>query len=112
VNLLPLLEQKQPHLAARPFFWRYGVQFAVRSGNWKLVKANQEMAPMLVDLDRDPGEQHDLTEQNPARAADLLVLWKKWNDALPPQKMSVADSRSDGHERAKRGERARDKDGE
>ena len=51
VNLLPLLEGKVGKLAPRELYFRFGVQHAVRSGDWKLVKAGKDMEPMLVNPD-------------------------------------------------------------
>ncbi|MBB5035345.1 sulfatase-like hydrolase/transferase [Prosthecobacter vanneervenii] len=52
VNLLPLLEGKTDKLAPRELYFRFGVQQAVRQGDWKLVKAGKDMQPMLVNLGR------------------------------------------------------------
>jgi arylsulfatase A-like enzyme len=101
VNLMPLLLGETPLLDQRPMFWRYGPQLAVRLGNWKLVKASVEMEPVLVNLSEDLGEAHDLTAQNPAKAQELLTLWKIWNNEQPPQRMDVADGRSSGRDKAK-----------
>ncbi len=110
VNLLPLLRGEVPRTESRPLFWRYGVQFAVRHGNWKLVKAAAEMKPVLVNLREDLGEQTDLTAQHPEKARELLTLWAKWNAELPPQKMTVADGRSTGRDKARGGAREPDDD--
>lgn len=96
IDLLPLLRGDTAHLAPRTFYWRYGVQFAIRQGDWKLVKASQDMAPMLVDLAKDRGEQHDLSADYPKKARELLDLWTAWNATLPPQRMDVADHNSFG----------------
>jgi arylsulfatase A-like enzyme len=68
VNLLPLLEGKTDKLAPRELYFRFGVQHAVRQGDWKLVKASKDMQPMLVNLATDPGEQTDLTAKEPEKA--------------------------------------------
>ena len=41
INILPLLEGKARQNRARDLFFRYGAQLAVRSGEWKLVKAGR-----------------------------------------------------------------------
>jgi arylsulfatase A-like enzyme len=56
VNLLPLLEGKTDTLVPRELYFRFGVQYAVRQGDWKLVKASQEMEPMLINLASDHGQ--------------------------------------------------------
>ena len=84
VDLLPLLTGKVDALPARPLFWRFGVQYAVRQGNWKLVKAAADMQPALFNLADDPGEKRDLAASEPARVGELQELWDSWNNANEP----------------------------
>jgi arylsulfatase A-like enzyme len=84
VNLLPLLKGETDKLAPRELYFRFGVQQAVRQGDWKLVKASKDMAPMLVNLATDPGEQKDLSAENPAKKAELSALFEKWNTSMQP----------------------------
>lgn len=79
INLLPLLEGKTDKLAPRELYFRFGVQHAVRQGDWKLVKASKDMEPMLVNLATDPGEQKDLSTENPTKKAELTALFDQWN---------------------------------
>lgn len=86
VNLLPLLEGKTNNLAQRELYWRFGVQYAIRQGDWKLVKAGLNEPVMLVNLANDPGEKTDLSARNPEKAKSLQALWDKWNATmLPPR---------------------------
>jgi arylsulfatase A-like enzyme len=84
VNLLPLLEGKADRLEPRELYFRFGVQHAVRQGDWKLVKASKAMEPMLVNLASDPGEQKDLSAENPAKKAELTTLFNTWNASMQP----------------------------
>ncbi|MBL9183776.1 MAG: sulfatase-like hydrolase/transferase [Verrucomicrobiaceae bacterium] len=84
VNLLPLLKGETDKLAPRELYFRFGVQHAVRQGDWKLVKASKDMEPMLVNLATDPGEQRDLSAENPAKKAALTALFDKWNASMQP----------------------------
>jgi arylsulfatase A-like enzyme len=84
VNLLPLMEGKSKQLAERELYFRFGVQHAVRKGDWKLVKASKEMEPMLVNLKQDPGEQRDLSLDQPAKKAELQSLFDQWNARMQP----------------------------
>ena len=84
VNLLPLLKGETEKLAPRELYFRFGVQHAVRQGDWKLVKASKDMVPMLVNLATDPGEQKDLSTENPAKKAELTALFEKWNASMQP----------------------------
>ena len=99
VNLLPLLEGKTDKLAPRDLYFRFGVQHAVRSGDWKLVKASAVMEPMLVNLAQDLGEQKDLSAQNPEKKKALQALFDKWNAEMKPPRWD--DARWNGDENRK-----------
>jgi arylsulfatase A-like enzyme len=89
-NLLPLLEDKTndpPHSA---LFWRFGVQYAVRQGDWKLVKPSLADEPMLFDLAHDAGEQHNLSAAEPERVKQLQALWDSWNAGNEPPRWDDA----------------------
>ncbi|OYW76763.1 MAG: hypothetical protein B7Z37_07160 [Verrucomicrobia bacterium 12-59-8] len=101
VNLLPLLEGKTDKLAPRELYFRFGVQHAVRQGDWKLVKASKDMQPMLINLATDPGEQTDLTAKEPEKALALQKLFDQWNTTMQPprwedQRWNGAESRKEG----------------
>ncbi len=96
INILPLLEGKVSRLDREALYWRYGPQFAVRQGDWKLVKAAVDMKPMLVNLTQDPGEQNDFSEQHPERVKALQAIRDKWNATMKPARWD--DPRSYGEE--------------
>jgi arylsulfatase A-like enzyme len=79
VNLLPLLAGKADRLDREAIFWRFGPQFAVREGNWKLVKPSLADEPMLFDLASDVGESKNLAAQQPQRVKGLTEKWNTWN---------------------------------
>lgn len=100
MNLLPLLEGKTDKLAPRELYFRFGVQHAVRKGDWKLVKASKDMEPMLVNLAKDPGEQTDLSAQFADKKTELQVLFDQWNATMQPprwedQRWNGEDDRKD-----------------
>jgi len=103
VNLLPLLEGKADKLAPRALYFRFGGQFAVREGDWKLVKASKDMTPMLVNLASDRLEQTDLTAREPEKAKALQALWDRWNAAMLPPRWE--DQRWNGDPDRKAGKR-------
>jgi arylsulfatase A-like enzyme len=78
-NLLPLLEGQTDAAPHEALYWRFGVQYAVRQGDWKLVKPHIDMAPRLHNLAQDLGEQTDLAAQNPEKVRQLQTLWDAWN---------------------------------
>lgn len=96
VNLLPLLEGKVANLEPRNLYFRFGVQYAVRQGDWKLVKASAAMPPMLVNLANDRGEQTDLTTKHPERAQALQAAYNRWSASMQPPRWE--DRRWDGDE--------------
>jgi arylsulfatase A-like enzyme len=100
VNLLPLLEGKAKGLDREALYWRFGVQFAVRKGDWKLVSAAKDMKPVLVNLAQDRGEAKDLTADRPEKANELLALWEKWNAGNVAPRW--VDRRWDGEEARKK----------
>jgi arylsulfatase A-like enzyme len=99
VNLLPLLEGRADKLAPRELYFRFGVQHAVRSGDWKLVKAGKDMEPMLVNLAQDLGEQKDLSAQFPDKKREMTALFDKWNASMQPPRWE--DQRWNGDEARK-----------
>ena len=103
VNLLPLLEGKADKLAPRELYFRFGVQHAVRQGDWKLVKAAKDMEPMLVNLAEDLGEQKDLSTQYPDKKAALQALFDRWNSQMQPPRWE--DQRWNGEENRKEAKR-------
>jgi len=107
VNLLPLLEGKADKLAPRELYFRFGVQQAVRQGDWKLVKASKDMPPMLVNLATDPGEQTDLSAKEPEKAKALQKLFDQWNATMQPPRWE--DQRWNGEESRKEGKKEKRK---
>ena len=107
VNLLPLLEGKADKLAPRELYFRFGVQQAVRQGDWKLVKARKDMQPMLVNLATDPGEKTDLTAKEPEKAQALQKLFAQWNATMQPPRWE--DQRWNGEESRKAGKKEKRK---
>ena len=98
-NLLPLLQSETTKLPPRDLFFRFGVQHAVRSGDWKLVKAGQDMQPMLVHLATDRGEQKDLSSEQPEKKRELQAKFDAWNAAMQPPRW--IDERWNGDEARK-----------
>ena len=81
VDLTKVLEGRataQP----RTLYWRLGNQAAVRSGDWKVVQAEDRW--WLFDLSKDPGERHDLGAARPEVLARLKADLKRWSASMPP----------------------------
>ena len=89
VNLLPYLtgEAKgQPHEA---LFWRFGRQWAIRAGDFKLVCCPQEFGsdePQLFNLAEDIGEKTNLATKMPEKVKELKAMYDEWNTKnIPPK---------------------------
>jgi arylsulfatase A-like enzyme len=81
VNLLPYLDGSQDGQPHESLFWRYGKQWAVRHGDWKLVASKPDMLETrLFNLADDIGESKNLMAKNPEKAAELQKLWDEWNE--------------------------------
>ncbi len=82
INLLPYLRGEIEGIPHDALFWRFGDQWAVRRGNWKLVKDNSLATPALYNLEDDIHEQHDLSADNPTVVKELRSLYEQWNSEL------------------------------
>jgi arylsulfatase A-like enzyme len=78
-NLIPHLDGSDAHPPHAALYWRAGVQYAIRSGDWKLVRASLFSSPQLYNLAEDPGETRDLAAVELARARALQLLWSRWD---------------------------------
>jgi arylsulfatase A-like enzyme len=80
VDLLPYLTGKnagQPH---ETLYWRFGPQWAIRKGDWKLVASSVDMnKPRLINLKDDIAEAKDLSAENPDKVKELKADWDKWS---------------------------------
>lgn len=80
VNLLPYLTGENPARPHQTLYWRFGPQWAVRDGDWKLVASRiDENKPRLINLAADIGEANDLSAAEPERYQALLAKWQAWN---------------------------------
>jgi len=85
VDLVPFLTGKAPGRPHETMFWRFVRQWAVRSGDWKLVVSNGGSGlPELYDLASDIGEQKDLAASQPDRVAKLTALYEAWSAEQAP----------------------------
>ena len=91
INLLPILQGKNPPLP-RTFFWRiYGpdrIQQAARAGDWKYVfdggGTPQEIRQLLFDLEQDLAERHNRAYQHPEVVRELRDLLAGWEKEVAP----------------------------
>jgi arylsulfatase A-like enzyme len=66
-----------------PLFWAYGGNWAIREGDWKLVRDGRQKGPVeLFNVREDPVEQQDLAARHPARVAALQAQWQAWAERV------------------------------
>jgi arylsulfatase A-like enzyme len=83
VDLLPLLAAGEEKAPSRDLYWRFWNQAAVRSGDWKFLRAGGDRK-MLFDLAGDRGEQKNVIAEHPDIAADLEAKLAAWADKMSP----------------------------
>ena len=84
IDLLPLLAAGEDAAPERDLDWRFWNQSAVRSGDWKLLKAGKDYA-MLFDLSADRGEKSNVIEAHPDIAAGLEKKLSAWAAKMRPE---------------------------
>jgi arylsulfatase A-like enzyme len=92
VDLLPFLQAQDSDRPHETLYWRFGLQWAIRHGDWKLVKARDIPQPALFNLAADIGEKNDLVAAEPGKAAELKALWDKWNAGNEKPRWEAGDS--------------------
>lgn len=81
-NLLPVIKGTSA-VRDRVFFWRIGIQDAVRQGKWKYVRRGTLRT--LFDLSVDEREQADFSKKQPDIMQRLSKDFDKWNEQMLPR---------------------------
>ena len=85
VDLLPYLTGENRQRPHETLYWRFGEQWAIRHGDWKLVVARGGGGdPELYHLAVDPSESHNLAAERPEKVKELHGLWQNWSDEQAP----------------------------
>jgi arylsulfatase A-like enzyme len=86
VNLLPYLTGKNSEHPHKTLYWRYGDQWAVRDGDWKLVAGNggDLTNGELYNLADDKSESKNLAADNADKVRELRTLYAAWNAKQAP----------------------------
>jgi arylsulfatase B len=77
VDMLPRLVSGDTAPIRAQHYWRVTPQAALRSGDWKIVRARGPQAGwQLFNLADDIGEERDLAAAQPAKLAELEKAWR------------------------------------
>ena len=80
LDLIPYLTGKNPASPHETMYWRFGEQWAVRQGDWKLVVSRGGNGkPELYNLVKDIGESTDLATGDPKRVAEMQMRYDAWS---------------------------------
>jgi len=110
VNLLPYLTGKKSDRPHETLYWRFGKQWAVRHGDWKLVGGNGgNLAGELHNLAEDISEAKDLAAENGDKVAELKALYDAWNAEQAPPSAPQEQNKQRQQQRQRRNQRQRAK---
>lgn len=80
VDLAPYLRGRKRGRPHEALYWRFGQQWAIRKGDWKLVASRPDgFQTRLFNLAKDVGEARDLAAEEPKKSAELKADWDRWN---------------------------------
>ncbi|MBI5689365.1 MAG: sulfatase [Verrucomicrobia bacterium] len=81
VDLTPFVTGKVSSRPHETLYWRYGPQWAIRDGDYKLVvsRGGGGPEPELYDLAVDLRESNNLAGRMPAKVKELKAKWDKWS---------------------------------
>lgn len=79
VNLIPFLSGARAEPPHEALFWWSGDKWAVRSGEWKLLREKGMAEPQLFQLSNDIAEEDDRATSDPDRVGQLRSGYEAWN---------------------------------
>ncbi len=95
LDLVPYLTGTNPASPHETMYWRYGEQWAIRQGDWKLVVSKGGSGkPELYNLAKDVSETTNLETGEPKRVAELQKRYEAWSaqQAEPTVKDAKVDN--------------------
>ena len=86
VNSLPYIQGGGAGSPHPTLYWRQNHQWAIRDGNWKLIKPKGQDEVELYDLSTDKEEQHNLAINNQDRVNTMKNKHDLWaSEMMQPQ---------------------------
>jgi arylsulfatase A-like enzyme len=84
VNLLPFIRGENKEAPHNILYWRVagGEEYAIRKGDFKLVKSAYKNKTFLFNLKVDEMEINDISSENPELFAEMGKLYQEWNNKL------------------------------
>jgi arylsulfatase A-like enzyme len=80
IDLIPYLTDQGKAFQSREFIWRTDYNYALVFENWKFIWNTRDQQEYLFNLDKDPGERNNLSEEYPEKAQsykDKILDWSR-----------------------------------
>ena len=91
-SLVPVLNDPQATLDREWICWHYPHYYpttspvsSIRHGSWKLLEYHEDNQIELYNLDDDLGEEHNLAEEQAAKATELRTKLHAWRESVDAQ---------------------------
>lgn len=83
-NLIPYISGKNKKAPHESLCWRVcgGLEYAIRKGDYKLVKTHYTDDYQLYNVREDQIEMNDIAKERPDLVADLLADYKAWDSQM------------------------------
>lgn len=104
----PLFWHFPGYLGAGKGTWRTKPVGAIRDGDWKLIEFFEDGRLELYDLKHDLGEQNNLAEKEPAKAAELQAKLAAWRSEVGAKLPTPNDPQKTAPKKPNRGKKAAD----
>ncbi len=104
VDIMPYITGQISQKPHETMFWRFGEQWAVRHGDYKLVVSRGGSGqPELYNLRDDFAESKDLAKDQPEKVVELTKLYKAWDREQAPPAAVDAPNNNKGKGKAGKG---------
>lgn len=78
-NLMPYLIDQDSSAPHDTLYWRMEGHWAIRKGDWKLVRQEEGKKPSLFNIAEDIGEENDLAAEMPDMVRQLQIAYDSWD---------------------------------